>query len=108
MSEMRKQANRMTFGEVCSAPRPLTLLIPHPPHPAPSHSSSYTHLILPLHTPHLTPTSPRPLSLQIEEDAYQDDLGFSMGQMGKSTTGRVRGPAVDQRTQVTISKRLQV
>lgn len=58
ISEMRKQANRMTFGE-------------------------------------------------IEEDAYQDDLGFSMGQMGKSGTGRVRGPAMDQKTQVTISKRLQ-
>ena len=58
ISEMRKQANRMTFGE-------------------------------------------------IEEDAYQDDLGFSMGQMGKSGTGRVRGPAMDQKTRVTISKRLQ-
>lgn len=91
LSEMRKQANRMTFGEVCPAHHQLVCpLIPTPP----------------LHPP-LTPLLCPPF-LQIEEDAYQDDLGFSMGQMGKSSTGRVRGPAVDQKTQVTISKRLQV
>ena len=49
------------------------------------------------------------LSLQIEEDAYQEDLGFSTGQLGKGgISGTVRGPAVDKKTQVSISKRLQV
>lgn len=58
-SQMRKQANRMTFGE-------------------------------------------------IEEDAYQDDLGFTAGQLGKGgVAGPIRGPAVDKKTQVSISKRLQ-
>ncbi|XP_064405916.1 U4/U6 small nuclear ribonucleoprotein Prp31-like isoform X2 [Halichondria panicea] len=58
-SEMRKQANRMTFGE-------------------------------------------------IQEDAYQEDLGFTTGQLGKGGgTGPVRGPTVDKKTQVSISKRLQ-
>ena len=46
---------------------------------------------------------------QIEEDAYQDDLGFSTGQLGKGgVSGAVRGPTVDKKTQVSISKRLQV
>ena len=46
---------------------------------------------------------------QIEEDAYQDDLGFSTGQLGKGgVSGPVRGPTVDKKTQVSISKRLQV
>ncbi|XP_077980440.1 U4/U6 small nuclear ribonucleoprotein Prp31-like [Glandiceps talaboti] len=58
MTEMRKAANRMTFGE-------------------------------------------------IEEDAYQDDLGFSAGQIGRGGTGRIRGPQVDNKTQVKISKSLQ-
>ena len=42
---------------------------------------------------------------EIEEDAYQDDLGLSMGNLGKS--GRVRGPQVDSKTKVKISKTLQ-
>lgn len=58
MTEFRKAANRMTFGE-------------------------------------------------IEDDAYQEDLGFSLGQIGKSGTGKVRGPQVDNKTQVKISKSLQ-
>ena len=59
-SSMRKQTNRMTFGE-------------------------------------------------IEEDAYQADLGFSKGQLGKGgVAGPIRGPTVDKKTQVSISKRLQV
>ncbi|XP_076345141.1 pre-mRNA processing factor 31 [Tachypleus tridentatus] len=58
ITELRKQANRMNFGE-------------------------------------------------IEEDAYQEDLGFSMGQVGKSGTGRIRGPQVDEKTKVRISKTLQ-
>ena len=45
---------------------------------------------------------------EIEEDAYQDDLGFSLGQIGKSGTGRIRGPQVDNKTQVKLSKSLQV
>lgn len=46
---------------------------------------------------------------QIQEDAYQDDLGFSTGQLGKSgMSGSVRAPNADKKTQVSISKRLQV
>lgn len=45
---------------------------------------------------------------EIEDDAYQEDLGFSLGQIGKSGTGKVRGPQVDNKTQVKISKSLQV
>ncbi|CAH3159842.1 unnamed protein product [Pocillopora meandrina] len=45
---------------------------------------------------------------QIGEDVYQTDLGFSVGTMGrKENTGRVRTPAVDKKTQISISKRLQ-
>lgn len=44
---------------------------------------------------------------EIEQDAYQDDLGFSLGQIGKSGTGRIRGPQVDNKTQVKLSKSLQ-
>ena len=58
LSELRKQANRMNFG-------------------------------------------------QIEEDAYQDDLGFSMGTMGKSSSGKIRGAPVDAKTKARISKTLQ-
>ncbi|XP_033117801.1 U4/U6 small nuclear ribonucleoprotein Prp31-like [Anneissia japonica] len=58
MTEFRKAANRMTFGE-------------------------------------------------IEDDAYQEDLGFSLGQVKKTGTGRIRGPQVDNKTQVKISKSLQ-
>ena len=45
---------------------------------------------------------------EIEEDAYQEDLGFSLGQIGKGGTGRVRAAQVDNKTQVKISKSLQV
>ncbi|PVD38332.1 hypothetical protein C0Q70_00944 [Pomacea canaliculata] len=58
LTELRKQANRMNFGE-------------------------------------------------IEEDAYQEDLGFSLGTMGKSNSGKVRGPPVDSKTKARISKTLQ-
>jgi U4/U6 small nuclear ribonucleoprotein PRP31 len=59
ITEIRKQANRMTFGS-------------------------------------------------IQEDAYQDDLGFNTGQLGKSgASGSVRAPTADKKTQVSISKRLQ-
>jgi hypothetical protein len=46
--------------------------------------------------------------LQIEEDAYQEDLGFSLGTMGKGQSGKVRGPPVDSKTKARISKTLQV
>ncbi|RWS15816.1 U4/U6 small nuclear ribonucleoprotein Prp31-like protein [Dinothrombium tinctorium] len=58
MTELRKQANRMNFGE-------------------------------------------------IEDDAYQEDLGFTTGQLGKSGMGRIRMPQVDEKTKVRISKALQ-
>jgi U4/U6 small nuclear ribonucleoprotein PRP31 len=46
---------------------------------------------------------------KIGEDVYQTDLGFSVGTLGrKENTGRVRTPAMDKKTQVSVSKRLQV
>ena len=48
------------------------------------------------------------VALQIEEDAYQEDLGFSLGTMGKGKSGKVRGPPVDSKTKARISKTLQV
>ena len=45
---------------------------------------------------------------KIGEDVYQTDLGFSVGTLGRKETGRVRNPVVDKKTQVSISKRLQV
>lgn len=44
---------------------------------------------------------------QIEDDAYQEDLGYSRGTIGKSSTGRVRLPQIDEKTKVRISKTLQ-
>ncbi|KAJ6225822.1 hypothetical protein RDWZM_004367 [Blomia tropicalis] len=43
----------------------------------------------------------------IEDDAYQNDLGFTTGQMGKSAHGRIRAPQIDEKTKVRISKTLQ-
>ncbi|XP_014661594.1 PREDICTED: U4/U6 small nuclear ribonucleoprotein Prp31-like [Priapulus caudatus] len=57
VTELRKQANRMSFGD-------------------------------------------------IEEDAYQEDLGFSSGVIGKGGHGRIRGPQIDEKTRVRISKTL--
>jgi len=48
------------------------------------------------------------VSVQIEEEAYQDDLGLSLGTLGKSSSGRVRGPLIDSKTKARISKTLQV
>lgn len=45
--------------------------------------------------------------MQIEEDAYQNDLGYTRGVMGKSGTGRIRMPQLDEKTKVRISKTLQ-
>jgi len=58
VTEMRKQANRMTFGE-------------------------------------------------IEDDAYQEDLGYTRGNLGKGGTGRIRAAQIDEKTKVRISKTLQ-
>ncbi|XP_074604366.1 pre-mRNA processing factor 31 isoform X2 [Brevipalpus obovatus] len=44
---------------------------------------------------------------EIEDDAYQDDLGFTTGQMGKSSMGRIRKPQIDEKTKARISKTLQ-
>ncbi|KAF2883843.1 hypothetical protein ILUMI_22312 [Ignelater luminosus] len=43
----------------------------------------------------------------IEDDAYQEDLGYTRGTIGKSSTGRIRLPQVDEKTKVRISKTLQ-
>lgn len=43
---------------------------------------------------------------EIEEDAYQDDLGFSLGTIGKSKTRGLRGPQIDSKTKARISKTL--
>ncbi|CAK9300160.1 unnamed protein product [Gordionus sp. m RMFG-2023] len=58
LTEMRKQANRMTFAH-------------------------------------------------IEDDAYQEDLGFSLGNLASQSTGKIRAAQVDNKTQVKISKTLQ-
>uniref|UniRef100_A0A8C1VGV0 U4/U6 small nuclear ribonucleoprotein Prp31 n=1 Tax=Cyprinus carpio TaxID=7962 RepID=A0A8C1VGV0_CYPCA len=44
---------------------------------------------------------------EIEDDAYQEDLGFSLGQLGKSGSGRVRQAQVNDSTKARISKSLQ-
>lgn len=44
---------------------------------------------------------------QIEDDAYQEDLGYTRGTIGKSGTGRIRLPQIDEKTKVRISKTLQ-
>jgi U4/U6 small nuclear ribonucleoprotein PRP31 len=43
----------------------------------------------------------------IGEDAYQDDLGYNRGMLGKSGTGKIRMAQVDEKTKVRISKTLQ-
>jgi U4/U6 small nuclear ribonucleoprotein PRP31 len=44
---------------------------------------------------------------EIEDDAYQEDLGFSTGVIGRSGMGRIRAPQVDEKTKVRISKTLK-
>jgi U4/U6 small nuclear ribonucleoprotein PRP31 len=44
---------------------------------------------------------------EIEDDAYQDDLGYSRGTIGKKNTGGIRMPQIDEKTKVRISKTLQ-
>lgn len=43
----------------------------------------------------------------IEDDAYQEDLGYTRGTIGRARTGRIRLPQVDEKTKVRISKTLQ-
>ncbi|GLH02793.1 hypothetical protein R5R35_012874 [Gryllus longicercus] len=43
----------------------------------------------------------------IEDDAYQEDLGYTRGTIGKAGTGRIRLPQIDEKTKVRISKTLQ-
>ncbi|KXJ71059.1 U4/U6 small nuclear ribonucleoprotein Prp31 [Aedes albopictus] len=43
----------------------------------------------------------------IDEDAYQEDLGYTRGTIGKTGTGRIRLPQIDEKTKVRISKTLQ-
>ncbi len=45
--------------------------------------------------------------IQIEDDAYQEDLGYTRGTIGKAGTGRIRTAQVDEKTKVRISKTLQ-
>lgn len=44
---------------------------------------------------------------EIEDDAYQDDLGYTRGTIGKKSTGSIRMPQLDEKTKVRISKTLQ-
>ncbi|KAL7031386.1 hypothetical protein ACKWTF_006989 [Chironomus riparius] len=44
---------------------------------------------------------------EIEDDAYQDDLGYTRGTIGKKNTGGIRMPQIDEKTKVRISKTLQ-
>ena len=44
---------------------------------------------------------------QLGDDALQDDLGFSLGNIGKDGTGKVRAAVVDKKTALTLSKRVQ-
>jgi hypothetical protein len=47
-------------------------------------------------------------SFKIEEDAYQDAIGFSTGLIGKSGSGKIRAAQVDSKTKAKISQKLQV
>lgn len=83
ITEFRKHANRMNFADVSAF-----LFF----------SSLFFYNI------HTNETS---MVLQIENDAYQEDLGYSRGTIGKAGTGRIRLPQIDEKTKVRISKTLQ-
>ncbi|KAG8520539.1 U4/U6 small nuclear ribonucleoprotein Prp31 [Galemys pyrenaicus] len=89
LTEIRKQANRMSFGEVSA-----------PPCPELGESASSSSASCPSSSSH------GPVHM-IEEDAYQEDLGFSLGHLGKSGSGRVRQTQVNEATKARISKTLQ-
>ena len=44
---------------------------------------------------------------QLGDDALQDDLGFSLGNIGKDGSGKVRGAVIDKKTALTLSKKVQ-
>lgn len=44
---------------------------------------------------------------EIGDDVLQTDLGYDLGMIGASGSGRVRGAVVDEKTKTTVSKRLQ-
>jgi len=44
---------------------------------------------------------------QLGDDALQDDLGFSLGNIGKAGSGKVRGAVIDKKTALTLSKKVQ-
>ena len=44
---------------------------------------------------------------EMEEDSYQDDLGYTRGMIGKGGMGRIRKVIVDEKTRVRLSKSLQ-
>ena len=48
------------------------------------------------------------LHFQIEDEAYQSELGFSMGNLGKKSAGKLRAPVADSKTKARVSKTLQV
>lgn len=39
----------------------------------------------------------------IEDDAYQEDLGYTRGTIGKTGTGRIRLPQIDEKTKVCFA-----
>ena len=44
---------------------------------------------------------------QLEEDTLQDNLGFSLGNVNKEGSGKVRGAVIDKKTALTLSKKVQ-
>lgn len=44
---------------------------------------------------------------EIEEEAYQEDMGYTRGAIGKGGGGRIRKVTVDEKTRVRLSKTLQ-
>lgn len=45
---------------------------------------------------------------EITDDAYQSDLGFSLGSLGqRGIAGRLRAPQADSKTKARVSKALQ-
>ncbi|KAK4875719.1 hypothetical protein RN001_012141 [Aquatica leii] len=42
----------------------------------------------------------------IEDDAYQEDLGYTRGTIGKSGAGRIRLPQVDEKLSTTVKKQV--
>ncbi|PAA69566.1 hypothetical protein BOX15_Mlig022714g1 [Macrostomum lignano] len=42
----------------------------------------------------------------VQDDAYQEDLGFSLGNLGRSSSGRIRAPVADAKTKARVSKAL--